>query len=562
MNPTSPSALLAVFLVCAALFASGCGHSDLLPATTKPPASKASDPAEQVVGERLFLETRFAQFFATHSSADVNAPLRQGDATMDSSVTTTEPLAGPYAGRSMNCAACHLVDQQDGVLGGGLRTYTDFARRSPIPDRGDGRATAPRNSPPLVDSIRANSDAPFLHLDGEFTNGVDLVAATLTGRNYGWLANERATAVAHIARIVREDDGTDPLAVDCAQISYRRLLDPMGDVPSELTIPARFRVDVLAATDEEILTAVARLVDAYMRGLQFQRDDADQFSGSPYDSFLAKNDLPRAPSAHESDADYSRRLRALVAGLVQPKFVTEEDGSFAHHSQAFRFGAEELAGLELFLSTPDVPRGASVANCVACHPAPRFSDDGFHSVGTAQEEFDALHGEGSFASLFVPSLAERSSNPDAYLPPSNAHPFASGVFLRVPSLREPQQTDLGLWNVFANADVPKPQAALRALLRRQFAPNAETDDDGQLLTMTIGLFKTPRLRDLADSAPYMHTGRFDALEDVLAHYRRFSDLARAGWVRNADPGLARIEITPLDSTHLVAFLRSLNEDYD
>ena len=33
-----------------------------------------------------------------------------------------------------------------------------------------------------------------------------------------------------------------------------------------------------------------------------------------------------------------------------------------------------------------------------------------------------------------------------------------------------------------------------------------------------GLFKTPTLRNIAMTAPYMHDGRFDTLEDVLNHY--------------------------------------------
>ena len=36
--------------------------------------------------------------------------------------------------------------------------------------------------------------------------------ATLTGRNYGWLPGESQLAVAHVARVIREDDGTGALA--------------------------------------------------------------------------------------------------------------------------------------------------------------------------------------------------------------------------------------------------------------------------------------------------------------------------------------------------------------
>ena len=52
----------------------------------------------------------------------------------------------------MNCRVCHLVDESPDPGTTGTRTYADFARRSPIPDRGDGRTHTPRNSPPLVNA--------------------------------------------------------------------------------------------------------------------------------------------------------------------------------------------------------------------------------------------------------------------------------------------------------------------------------------------------------------------------------------------------------------------------
>src|SRR5262245_23440770 len=104
------------------------------------------DPAEVTIGERLFLETRFAQFFAANAT-DVNAPLPDGgDPVVEETETTDAPLAGPFAGQAINCRACHLVDEQLVIdpLGipdfseGGMRTYADFARRSPVPEREDG----------------------------------------------------------------------------------------------------------------------------------------------------------------------------------------------------------------------------------------------------------------------------------------------------------------------------------------------------------------------------------------------------------------------------------------
>src|SRR5262245_38489268 len=64
-----------------------------------------ADPAEVAIGERLFLETRFAQVFARflHETpgATVNDPLPAGDPVVDETETTGEPLPGPFAGQSI-----------------------------------------------------------------------------------------------------------------------------------------------------------------------------------------------------------------------------------------------------------------------------------------------------------------------------------------------------------------------------------------------------------------------------------------------------------------------------
>ena len=139
-----------------------------------------ADPPEVTIGERLFLETRFAQFFRA-SGRDVNQPLLQGDPVMNTTVAATgAPLAGPFAGTSMNCRQCHLVDEQLDANRGGMRSYGDFARRSPIPRRlEDSKTTAPRNSPTLLNASLARLLGPQLHFDAEFTSMEDLESGLL-----------------------------------------------------------------------------------------------------------------------------------------------------------------------------------------------------------------------------------------------------------------------------------------------------------------------------------------------------------------------------------------------
>jgi cytochrome c peroxidase len=87
-------------------------------------------------------------------------------------------------------------------------------------------------------------------------------------------------------------------------------------------------------------------------------------------------------------------------------------------------------------------------------------------------------------------------------------------------------------------------------------------DPKMVLPLTIARFRTPPLRDLEDSSPFMHTGRFQTIEDVLHYYIRTSELARRGEIRNGAAEIGGITIDENDVAALAAFLRSLNEDYD
>lgn len=74
-----------------------------------------------------------------------------------------------------------------------------------------------------------------------------------------------------------------------------------------------------------------------------------------------------------------------------------------------------------------------------------------------------------------------------------------------------------------------------------------------------GRFKTPSLRNVALTAPYMHDGRFQTLEEVVGHYDH--GMQRAA---NLDPNLAKhpksgLGLSADDQAALVAFLRTLTD---
>jgi cytochrome c peroxidase len=216
--------------------------------------------------------------------------------------------------------------------------------------------------------------------------------------------------------------------------------------------------------------------------------------------------------------------------------------------------------------TPAQLAAGGIGNCAACHPAPAFTDFQFHNTGAAQDEYDGVHGEGAFAALSIPDAATRNGDPDAYLPPSAEHPAASGRFRAVPSLDHPGFTDLGVWNIFANPAVP--DRSQQRLLRKMICRSRRSQGgcggtpEAVLVANAVGLFKTPGLRDLGHSGPYLHTGQTDTIEDIVQFYQASAARAREGTLRNGSRELTSMAITADDATALAAFLKSLNEDYE
>jgi cytochrome c peroxidase len=68
----------------------------------------------------------------------------------------------------------------------------------------------------------------------------------------------------------------------------------------------------------------------------------------------------------------------------------------------------------------------------------------------------------------------------------------------------------------------------------------------------LGRFKTPTLRGLVASGPYMHDGSIDTLAAVVERYRHIEPCA------NLDPALEPLEITDEEAALLVAFLAVLS----
>ena len=68
-------------------------------------------------------------------------------------------------------------------------------------------------------------------------------------------------------------------------------------------------------------------------------------------------------------------------------------------------------------------------------------------------------------------------------------------------------------------------------------------------------FRTPTLRNIELTAPYMHSGRVGGLDDVVEFY----DDREGGQL---DPEVRDMDVEPRDEKDIESFLRSLTDDFD
>ena len=70
--------------------------------------------------------------------------------------------------------------------------------------------------------------------------------------------------------------------------------------------------------------------------------------------------------------------------------------------------------------------------------------------------------------------------------------------------------------------------------------------------IAMGAFRTPTLRDVALTAPYMHNGAYRTLEEVVEHYDRGGDVTD-----NLSPDMKPLDLTAREKADLVSFMKSL-----
>jgi cytochrome c peroxidase len=168
--------------------------------------------------------------------------------------------------------------------------------------------------------------------------------------------------------------------------------------------------------------------------------------------------------------------------------------------EATSFSETELTGLKLFVG----PGG-----CLHCHSGPGFSDQKFHNIGLPSKDGAVPMGRavGALLALGDPFNCFSHAFPDVNFPTNDDTD-------RCPTLSSIDVSDV-----------------------RQ-----------------VGAFKTPSLRNVAMTAPYMHDGRFPNLEKVLEFYSHFEGGPATG---ERDPVLTPLRLSPEEVEALSAYLGAL-----
>jgi cytochrome c peroxidase len=80
---------------------------------------------------------------------------------------------------------------------------------------------------------------------------------------------------------------------------------------------------------------------------------------------------------------------------------------------------------------------------------------------------------------------------------------------------------------------------------------------------TVGQWRTPSLRDVAITGPYMHDGVYDNLRDVIVHYNKGGVHSLGGeTLGTIDEKIKVLNLTDPEIDDLVAFLETLTGQVD
>jgi cytochrome c peroxidase len=250
---------------------------------------------------------------------------------------------------------------------------------------------------------------------------------------------------------------------------------------------------------------------------------------------------PREPFGDAYDCLDEDTRNAVDHILVDWAKILEAYQRRLHNAKVYDFKAERWlvtpfdawinAGPRSTIVGEGARRGAQLfvgkASCIDCHNTPLFSDGDFHNVGVAQVGSD------------VPTLADCPAGASCDCVNGNrCLPWGQYDGLK----RLKANTNIDFLRISPNfsdntSDTSRATAA------------------GATLTESMkGAWRTPSLRNVALTAPYMHDGRYATLEEVVGHYDRGGD---ADIVGTRDVHLKPLRLTAQERADLVEFLKTL-----
>ena len=244
------------------------------------------------------------------------------------------------------------------------------------------------------------------------------------------------------------------------------------------------------------------------------RSDASEPFGDAFDC-MSETDRETTVRTYVNFAKAIAAYEYLLISRNAPldRWVTEGPDSAAISDAAKR-------GARLFVGK---------AACIECHLGPLMSDDDFHNIGVPQL------GEG------VPRESDCPAGDPSCDCSSGAGCKPWGAFV---GLKKLQAGSTFRIDSTKYSDDPSDRS------RQAFYERPITDS-------LRGAWRTPGLREISRSAPYMHNGYYRTLEEVVRHYNQ------GGTKEGAATDQRSVRVAPLQLTDgevadLVAFLRSLD----
>ena len=300
-------------------------------------------------------------------------------------------LSHPGADWAASCASCHIPPG-----GVGDRWFADDQPASLIPSSGSGfKNTTLRNTPPVADTGQMER----FFWDGRYDELSAMLRDKITGRWFGWGAEEQSAALDEIHQMLVLDTGEQEMA----------------EGPYKETFAKVYDVDLEDLSPEDTLDEVTKALGEYLSFVQATMT-------SNWDAFAYMNRIQTYVDIATGDTPdaYAGRLEGNLMNQEGRNVIKAPEGwtreAYDGMKIFFRYYGEESAG-----------------HCAMCHYPPQFTDFSFHNTGVSQRAYDAVHGDGSFAALELPAAPNENTR-------------------MAPQEGEPEQADLGYWNYAENRE--------------------------------------------------------------------------------------------------------------